>query len=145
MTEKRQIRECYPPPGDWFEVTRMEGGWYIERVLMLALVDAEGQDSQILPVLGTGLLEEDDAYTEWYIVFGAETSPAGPTWKEIYDSGAPTGLTVREIIAEMGPAGLGSPGVWSSTQRGAELSNGRTAAGPVRSTRGKRRRTPRRG
>ena len=102
MADTPFIRQCYPVSGDWFVVDRKETRWFIERVVLWSVVESEGLVSHVRAVESSGQpnLNEED----WYFVYGPDLSPAGVTWRVLYDQTAPSLINVREITNAMGEA-----------------------------------------
>lgn len=96
------IRQCYAVSGDWFVVSKPggEGRWFIGRVTLWALVEADGEISHVRALDETGIPHEDEQ-GDSYFAYGPDTSPAGCTWKELYDRTVPNVMNVREITDSM--------------------------------------------
>jgi hypothetical protein len=98
------LRQCYPTGGDWFAIyTPDQVRWFIERVLLWGLVEAEHQVSHVSGILTDGL-PADDTEGDRYYVLGSDRSPAGTTWREVFDGTLPTIRNVREITEMIRPA-----------------------------------------
>ena len=105
MADIPYIRHCYPVTGDWFLVNRNadnpngEDRWFIERVVLWAVVEVKEHISHVRAINSIGHPHLDEGDT--FFVHGADMSPAGVTWKELYDQTQPTLMQIREITGHM--------------------------------------------
>jgi hypothetical protein len=76
--------------GDWFLLWAPKGDgdrWFIERVVLWALVESEGHYPHIKAIGAHGLaLPPEGMGNGYWFVFGSDNSPMGPTWGEIFKS-----------------------------------------------------------
>ena len=97
MPEHYRIRSIQPVTGDWFCVYGCEDSrWFIERVVAWALVRKKAEIDHVRAIDSCGHPLETDGY-DAYFVLGADVSPIGPTWREVFDSTPPSSCMVREI------------------------------------------------
>jgi len=99
MVKHYKIRSIQPVSGEWFCVYGCEDNrWFIERVVAWALVRKKTEIDHVRAIDSCGHPLESDGYDS-YFVLGADVSPIGPTWREVFESTPPSSSMVREITA----------------------------------------------
>jgi hypothetical protein len=71
---------------DWFFLWNPEGPrWFIERIVLWATVEADGQYDHVRAIGAQGMvLPPEGLFGGYWFVLGGDNSPMGPTWAEIY-------------------------------------------------------------
>lgn len=104
--EKYNIRQCFKPDDDWFQIHLIyeEGVTkvFLDRVIMWAIVDMPGREQRLDAITddGTPNAVFKVAEGDYYFVKASDRSPNGKTWAQIYESLTPSLLGVREVLAE---------------------------------------------
>lgn len=101
--DAQRIRTCYPVEGDWF-VVRSEidpkeqtQDFTLQRIVLWALLRDETKQGEVIcPILSSGRLLREIWETDhdgFFFVHGEDRSPAGMTWKELFNQGSNSFLT----------------------------------------------------
>lgn len=101
MESIRSVR----PAENWFVVSINydENRVFIERVVLWAQVEIEGEIDQVRAIGSTGTTVSHDSQNEsWddYFVFAKDKSPTGQTWEDVYERITPH-RTCREIEGDL--------------------------------------------
>ena len=100
MANIYRIKQLVPAGDDWYCVTNPEEDrWFIERVVLWALVEGDEVVDHVRAIGDQGMPVEDE---EAYFVRGSDPSPkTGHTWHEMYLKTIPERIFVREITEWM--------------------------------------------
>jgi len=99
MSEFPAVRECYPLTGDWFLVAEnTDHKWYIERLILWALLPSTTTGQQVEGVDSQGHLGSSLERINYFFAYGLDPSPVkNMTWKELHDRTLCGYLNVRDI------------------------------------------------
>jgi hypothetical protein len=96
-----KIKQLLPVKGDWFVVTRVEGRWLIERVVLWALMEATETSVEHVRAIDSSGIPHEDMGGDCYLVAGQDCCPTGQTWGALYGKTLPTNYHVREVTEAM--------------------------------------------
>lgn len=120
MPHTYKIRQILPETtGNWFVITNPEADhrWFMERVAVWALVEADGLVDHVRGVGGDGMPLDAAIHPKFdgesFIVHGPDMSPTGKTWAEVYAAGEILGMSsareITDVVRQKAPEAVEKP------------------------------------